>query len=41
MLRHISSPSFVRQPEGHGVSERAIRTLKEQLLWVHHFATVE
>lgn len=25
------SPSFVRQPEGNGVAERAIRTLKEQL----------
>lgn len=36
-----SSPAFVRQPEGNGVAERAIRTLKEQLLWVHHFATVE
>ena len=37
----LSSPSFVRQPEGNGVAERAIRTLKEQLLWVRHFATVE
>ena len=36
-----SSPAFVRQPEGNGVAERAIRTLKEQLLWVHHYATVE
>ena len=36
-----SSPSFVRQPEGNGVAERAIRTLKEQLLWVRHFDTVE
>ncbi len=36
-----SSPSFVRQPEGNGVAERAIRTLKEQLLWVRPFATVE
>jgi putative transposase len=36
-----SSPSFVRQPEGNGVAERAIRTLREQLLWVRHFATVE
>lgn len=35
------SPAFVRQPEGNGVAERAIRTLKEQLLWVRHFATVE
>jgi len=36
-----SSPAFVRQPEGNGVAERAIRTLKENLLWVRHFATVE
>lgn len=35
------SPAFVRQPEGNGVAERAIRTLKEQLLWVRHFATIE
>ena len=27
-----SSPSFVRQPEGNGVAERFIRTLKENLL---------
>lgn len=37
----VSSPAFVRQPEGNGVAERAIRTLKEQLLWVRHFVTVE
>lgn len=36
-----SSPSFVRAPEGNGVSERFIRTLKEQLLWVTTFDTVE
>ena len=36
-----SSPAFVRQPEGNGVAERAIRTLKEQLLWVRHFTTIE
>lgn len=36
-----SSPSFIRAPEGNGVAERFIRTLKEQLLWVHHFDTVE
>ena len=36
-----SSPSFVRSPEGNGVIERFFRTLKEQLLWVKHFETVD
>jgi len=36
-----SSPSFVRAPEGNGCAERVIRTLKEQLLWIRSFATVE
>ena len=36
-----SSPNFVRAPEGNGVAEWFIRTLKENLLWVHSFATVE
>ena len=36
-----SSPAFVRAPEGNGCAERFIRTLKENLLWVRHFATVE
>ena len=36
-----SSPAFVRQPEGNGCIERFFRTLKEQLLWVRHFTTVE
>ena len=36
-----SSPSFVRAPEGHGVAERFIRTLKEHLLWVRSFETIE
>lgn len=36
-----SSPSFVREPEGNGVAERFIRTLKENLLWVYTFDTVE
>jgi hypothetical protein len=35
------SPAFVREPEGNGVAERFIRTLKEQLLWVRTFDTVE
>ena len=36
-----SSPAFVREPEGNGGAERFIRTLKEQLLWVRTFDTVE
>ena len=36
-----SSPSFVREPEGNGVAERFIRTLKENLLWVRTFETIE
>jgi putative transposase len=36
-----SSPAFVRQPEGNGCAERFIRVLKENLLWVRRFATVE
>ena len=36
-----SSPSFVREPEGNGVAERFIRTLKENLLWVRSFETIE
>ena len=41
LLGRTSSPAFVRQPEGNGCIERFFRTLKEQLLWVRHFATVE
>ena len=37
----VSSPAFVREPEGNGCAERFIRTLKEQLLWVRTFDTVE
>jgi putative transposase len=36
-----ASPSFVREPEGNGVAERFIRTLKENLLWVRYFQTIE
>jgi transposase InsO family protein len=41
LLGITSSPAFVREPEGNGVAERFIRTLKEQLLWVRPFETVE
>ena len=40
-LGMTSSPSFVRQPEGNGCIERFFRTLKEQLLWVRHFESIE
>jgi len=36
-----SSPAFVRTPEGNGCAERFIRTLKENLLWVQWFDTIE
>jgi transposase InsO family protein len=36
-----SSPAFVREPEGNGCIERFFRTLKENLLWIRDFATVE
>ncbi len=36
-----SSPAYVREPEGNGCAERFVRILKENLLWVKTFATVE
>src|SRR3954468_16692556 len=36
-----SSPAFVRAPEGNGCAERFIRTLKENLLWIRTFETIE
>jgi putative transposase len=36
-----SSPAFVREPEGNGCAERFIRVLKENLLWIRRFDTVE
>jgi transposase InsO family protein len=36
-----SSPAFVRAPEGNGCAERFIRVLKENLLWVRTFDTIE
>ena len=37
----MSSPACVREPEGNGCAERFIRVLKENLLWVRRFDTVE
>ena len=36
-----SSPSFVGEPQGNGCCERFVRTLKEQLLWVRRFDTID
>ena len=31
----------MRQPQGNGVAERLIRTVKEQILWTRNFDTIE
>ena len=36
-----STTSYVAEPECNGVSERFVKTLKEQCLWLHAFDTVE
>jgi len=36
-----SSPAFVRAPEGNGCAEWFIRVLKENLLWLHRFETID
>jgi len=41
VLGIASSPAFVREPAGNGCAERFIRTLKEHLLWLKTFDTVE
>jgi putative transposase len=41
VLGIASSPAFVREPAGNGCAERFIRTLKENLLWLKTFDTVE
>jgi putative transposase len=35
------SPSYVGEPQCNGVAERFMRTLKEQCIYLHQFATVE
>mgnify|MGYP005849387567 FL=1 len=37
----VSSPAFVRAPEGNGGAARFVRILKENLLWVQDFSNVE
>ena len=41
VLGIVSSPAFVRQPEGHGCLERFVRTRTEPVLWVRHFRDVD
>lgn len=41
MPRHRSLALFRARAEGNGVAERFIRTLKENLLWVRTFRTIE
>jgi len=41
LLGIVSSPAFLRQPEGNGYIERFFRTRKEQRLWVQHVTDVE
>jgi hypothetical protein len=36
-----SSPAFVRAPEGNCCAERFVCTLKENLLWVPSFGTLQ
>ena len=36
-----ASSSFEREPEGNGVAERFMRSLKENLLWVRGFEIIE
>jgi len=36
-----SSPAYVGEPEGNGIAERFLRTLKEQCLYLHRFRDLE
>ena len=40
-IRIENSSDFVCEPEGNSCAERFIRTLKENLLWVRSFETIE
>ncbi len=37
----VRSPALVRAPEGNGCAERFMRTLKEHLVWLTTFESVE
>jgi hypothetical protein len=39
--RPLVGSAFVRAPEGNGCAQRFVRILKENLLWVRTFRTVE
>ena len=41
VLRHRKLSELRAEPEGNGVAERFIRTLKENVLWVRSFETIE
>lgn len=36
-----SSPAFVGEPQGNGIAERFMRTLRERCLYCHSFRTLE
>ena len=40
MEGRFSQRDLVREPDGNGVAERFVRTLKENVLRIRHFATV-
>jgi transposase InsO family protein len=40
-LRIESSHALVMEPDGNGCAERFIRVLKEDLLWMRSFQTIE
>ena len=37
----MASTSYVREPQGYCIAERFVLILKENLLWVHSFQTIE
>ena len=37
----VGSWGVVREPQGNGIAERIVRILKENLLWIRSFQTIE